>query len=80
MTGKSALRRYRRRDRILCAPEGDEKGVALSVDFPAPELVDGRPQEALVLGKGIPVPITEVLEQPSRALDVGEQEGDRSDG
>jgi hypothetical protein len=59
-------------DRILRRPEGDKERVALRVDR------DERlTQQAMVIGHQLAVAISaEILEQPRRALDVREQEGD----
>ena len=59
--------------------KGDEEGVALGVDLDAAVGGEGVAQEAAVLGQRIGVALgAEGVEQLRRALDVGEQEGDRA--
>jgi hypothetical protein len=64
---------------VLGASKRDEEGVALRVDL-APVVGGERlAQDPLVLLERLAVPLAELLQQPSRALDVGEEEGDGAD-
>ncbi len=55
----------------------DEEGIALRVDLDAAVRREGFAHEALVLGERSGVGLgAELVEQPRRALDVGEEEGD----
>src|SRR5205807_2188928 len=56
--------------------EGDEEGVALSVDLDATVALERRSQQAPVLRQRIRVAPTELFEQARRAGDVGEQQRD----
>ena len=42
--------------------------------------LEGAAQDAPVPGKEVGVPIAELGQQPRRALDVGEEKGDRAGG
>ena len=72
-----ALRLSGRRHRVGRTRKGDEERVALRVDLdpvvPPPRL----PQRAAVLGKHLRIPVAQLLEQPRRPLDVGEEERHR---
>jgi hypothetical protein len=75
---ESALRCSRRVNRILRPPERGEERIPLRVhDLAAMRSEDGT-QKLLMLGQQPPVPVPQLLEQPRRALDVREQEGDRA--
>jgi hypothetical protein len=76
--GERPLPRDRTGERILCAREGVEEGVPLRVDLLPSRLLEGRPEETLVLREDIAEPIAQLLEQTCRALDVCEEESDRS--
>jgi hypothetical protein len=56
--------------------ERDEEGVALGVDLYAVVPLEGVAQHAPVLGERLRVGVAELVHQPRRALDVGEEEGD----
>ena len=75
---KGPLSRRGGGDGVLGAREGDEEGVALCVDLVAAGLLEGAPQQALVLGEDLAVLVAQLLEQPRRAFDVGEEERDGS--
>jgi hypothetical protein len=76
-----SLRRGRGLDRRAGAAEDDEERVALGVDLDPAAVGEGGPQEAVVGGEDVPVAVApEAREQPSRAFDIGEQEGDRARG
>jgi hypothetical protein len=75
---ESSLRRDRGGDRISGPAESEEERVALSVDLPAFPFGDCRAQQSLVLREHVVVAAApEGLEQSRRALDVGEEKGDR---
>jgi hypothetical protein len=60
------------------AGESDEEGVPLGVDFDAVVACDRCADEAPVFGESSGILVAELLEQARRALDVGEEEGDRA--
>jgi hypothetical protein len=60
------------------APEGREERVPLRADLDPAALVDGPAQDGGVIVQDLRVQIADLLEQARGALDVGEQEGDRS--
>ena len=62
--------------RRIGTPKGEEEGVSLGVDLPAAALLRCCADDPLVLGENLAVALPEVLEQPRRSLDVGEEEGD----
>jgi hypothetical protein len=61
---------------IARAGEDVEECVALRVDFLAATRGEGFAEESLVLGEHAAAAVAELLEQPRRALDVGEEERD----
>ena len=67
-----------RRDRLGRAREGVEERAALGVDLDAAVAGEGVPQYPPVLGKRLRVAVAELVQQPRRALDVGEEERDRA--
>src|SRR6266511_3806113 len=70
-----ALRR--RHQRLARLWEGVEEGVSLRIDLDAAAGREGLPQESAVLGERLDVALLpELLDQPGRALDVGEEESD----
>ena len=61
--------------------ERDEERVALRVDLDAAVPRERVPQHPPVLGQRLRIPLrAELVQQPRRALDVREQEGDRAGG
>jgi hypothetical protein len=77
MSGQRTLDLDRRGEGVAGAAEGDEERVALRVDLLAPVRGEDLPQQPLLVGQQFAVPSpAELLEQPGRALDVREQEGD----
>jgi hypothetical protein len=70
------LRFLRRRDRIGCARESDEEGIPLGIDLDAPVGRKGVAKCAAVLGQRVGIARAQLLEQPGRTLDIGEEEGD----
>ncbi len=65
----------RRGRRSLCRRERDEERVALSVDLDAAVSGEGGSQRTAMLGERVGVGVRpERMEQPCRALDVGEEE------
>ena len=72
------LRRLRACDGVRGACEGDEEGVALRVDLDAAVSRERLAERAPVLGEHVGVPLAELVQEPRRALDVGEEKGDCS--
>ena len=63
------------------AGEGEQVAVAERLDQRAPVRVEAAAEQLLVLGqRRHPARLAEALEQRGRALDVGEDDGDRSPG
>src|SRR2546423_14095427 len=77
---ESALRVSCGSDRIGRAREGHEEGVALRVDLDTSVALKRLTQQPPVLGEDARVTVTKLGEQPRRALDVGDEEGDRPAG
>ena len=71
-----ALRRLGRRERVRRPREGDEERVALGVDLDARRGAERLAQHAPVLAEHVRVAVAELVQQPRRALDVGEEERD----
>ena len=66
---------------VACPQERVEERVALRVDLRAAVLAERRPDDPPVIGgDGRVDAVAELLQQPRRALDVGEGEGDGSAG
>ena len=61
-------------NRFQGAREHDEEGVPLRADLGPIVFLDYVPEDAVVALKEIDVPILELLEEPGRPLDIGEQE------
>ena len=81
MVAERALRVDRRRDRVAGPREREEEGVALRVDLRAAARAERLAHETAVVGRDAPVGlVAELLQQPRRALDVGEDEGDGAAG
>ena len=78
VSGQRPLCSHRRRHRLARLAERDEMAVAFSADLAAVEPGERRPQQPLVLGQDLDVPVTQPLEQPRRTLDVAEQQRDGS--
>ena len=78
--GKRTLGVDGRADRVLRPAERGEEGVALGIDLPAVVRGERVADDALVLGEDRAVVVAQLLEQPRRALDVGEEEGDGAGG
>ena len=76
MLGERALRRARGQRGVRRLAKGDEEGVALRVDLLAAVLFECGAQDPAVLGQHLAVPVSQLLEQARRALDVREEEGD----
>jgi len=74
--GQRPLPGHRGSDRVTRAREGHEERVPLSADLPSVVLVEGHPKYTLMLGQDVGVAIAQPRQQPRRALDVREQEGD----
>ena len=70
-----------RRERPGRRREGEEEGVALRVDLDAAVASARLADDAAVLGERLRVGLgAELVQQPRRALDVGEEEGDGAGG
>ena len=63
---------------LLCPRESDEEGVALRVDLDAAVAPECLAQNAAVFSERLRIAIAELLHQPRRAFDVGEEERDRA--
>jgi hypothetical protein len=75
-----ALDRDRGGDRVVGPRERDEEPVARGADLMAAVRGDRRPDDRVMRGEQLGVASAQALEQPRRALDVAEQEGDRARG
>ena len=75
-----ALGRDRGANGIAGAPERVEERIALRVDLRAAVRGERLADDPPVVARHIGVRVAELLEQPGRALDVGEHEGDGSGG
>ena len=64
--------------RILRACKRDEEGVALRVDLVAAVRRERGAKQPSVVGEHVGVAVAKLLDEPRRALDVGEEEGDGS--
>ena len=69
-----------RRDCVRRSREGDEERVALGIHLRAVVPREGVPQGAAVLGEEIGVVRPVLLQEPRRALDVGEEKRDGAGG
>jgi hypothetical protein len=74
--GERALAVHGGANGVPRARERVEERVALRVDLAAPGGLEDLAQEPAVVGHDLPVAIAEFLQQPRRALDVGEEKGD----
>ena len=72
------LGRDRCSERRIRPREGEEEGIALRVHLAPLARLDGLPQDPLLRSENLAVAIAELPEQPRRAFDVREQEGDGS--
>jgi hypothetical protein len=60
----------------VSAGKCEKERISLRVDLATPPRLYRLPQDAPVLVEDVVVPLSELLEQPCRALDVSEEEGD----
>ena len=74
--GERALRRDRGQGGVRRLAKGDEERVALRVDLLSLVLCEGGAQDPAVIGEHLAVPVSQLLQQPGRALDVREEERD----
>jgi hypothetical protein len=65
---------------VRCTGEGGEAGIALGVDLDPTMVSEGLSEDPPVLGQHLSIVLAQMLQQLSRALDVGEQERDRAAG
>ena len=72
----STLHLRGRGNRVARPREGDEECVALRVDLIPAMLRDDRPYELAMFREDACVLVVELLQQPRRAFDIGEEEGD----
>jgi hypothetical protein len=71
------LRRYGGKQGISRPRKGREHGIPLSVHHLTLAFLDGGTEQAVVSCESFGITLTQALEQPRRALDIGEEEGDR---
>ncbi|MGB3717048.1 MAG: hypothetical protein WA996_21725 [Candidatus Promineifilaceae bacterium] len=60
--------------------EGGEEGVALGRDLLTVPAVDSLADDLVVAGQQISILISQLLQQPGRAFDIGEEKGDSTPG
>ena len=66
---------------VCCGAEGDEEGVTLRIDDTPRMRREGSGEDLLMRGEDLVVAVlTELVQQPRRALDVREEEGDGAAG
>ena len=63
-------------DCVSCAGERDEERIALGVDLGAAVIGECLPEHLAMARQSLRIGIAELLQQPRRPLDVGEEEGD----
>jgi hypothetical protein len=69
------------RDGILGRGEGVEEGIALVIHLVARVAAERLAHDPPVLGERLPVGLlAQLVQEPGRALDVGEYQGDRAGG
>ena len=73
-----ALTLDRSEEGVARARERDEERVALRVDLVSAVSVERLAEQALMVGQHGAVVLAELLDEPRRALDVGEEERDRA--
>src|SRR5205823_5522381 len=78
MASQGALRSDRCGDSISGTGESDEEGIALRVDLAAAILLEGMTQQASALRQHAGIALAQLLEQLRGALDIREEEGERS--
>ena len=78
MGGQRPLALSRRRHRVAGPREGNEERVTLGADLTPAELGEGGPKQPPMLPQHLQVAVAQPLQQPGRALDVGEQQRDRA--
>jgi hypothetical protein len=75
--GKRGLRRRGRRDPGAGTSENGEEGISFTVDLDSTGGLECLGEQAVVGRQQLRVPVAaDLLQQPRRALDVREQEGD----
>ena len=70
----------RRGDRLARPSEDPERRVALRVDLLAVVASEGGAKDLLMVRHHPRVPVAELVDEPGRPLDVGEEEGDGTGG
>jgi hypothetical protein len=76
LSGERELSGRRRGDRVPRPPKGDEHGVPRGPELVPSVVLERGAQDLPMVSERLDVPATQLLEQPGRTLDVGEQEGD----
>jgi hypothetical protein len=76
LRSERTLRCHRRAHPVTRSRERDEECVALCVDLVTVKLLDRRTKQPGVCRENLVVPVPELLQQPRRAFDVTEEEGD----
>jgi hypothetical protein len=74
--GERPLRGGGGAERVTGAPERDEEGVALGPHLLAAVLGEGGAHERPVIGEQLRIAVAQPPQQPRRALDVAEEEGE----
>ncbi len=67
-------------ERVSRTRERDEERVALRVDLVSAVSGEGGAEQSLMVRKHAAVPLAELLDEPRRPFDVGEEEGDGAGG
>ena len=76
----AALGVGRRGDRLARPPEHPERRIALRVHLLAVVAAEGGPEDLLMVRHHARVPVAELVDEPGRPFDVGEEEGDGAGG
>ena len=78
MSGECTLNCYRSRDSIYSTHKCHEESVPLRVNFVSIPLLASKTQHLAVLHQHTGVAVAQLLEQARGALDIGEEQRDRS--
>ena len=76
MPGEPALPFGSRERRVSRSAKRDEERVPLRVDLLSAMCLERGAQDSAVVGEHLPVLVSQLLDQPGRALDVREEERD----
>ncbi len=77
VSGKSALRGYRRRDSIRGTSKHHEEGIPLRIHLVAMPVLENATQQLPALRQHIGIALAQALQQARRPLDIGEKQRDR---